>query len=115
MSGWPCLRSDGDGIADDARHDMDVALLEQLARCVDVHRLPLMTLASGRTTLADKFASVVHAVMLESGWSVHDLSGYLDSICTTTTDFGVEYGLRALESRVVRWRMVGGGAGGGRR
>jgi hypothetical protein len=59
----------------------------------DVTHLPLICLASGRTTLADKFFAVAFAVFLVAGGTLQSFATYMSEIVIGTFDFGVEYGL----------------------
>ena len=75
---------------------MDSELFQQLTCHFTLHRLPVLSLASGRTTLADKFAIVMHAIFLEAGSSSIGVVSYCESVSSFATDFGVEFGLSSV-------------------
>lgn len=45
----------------------DLRLIKSIQDVVAIRHLPLVTFASGWTTLADKFVSLIHAFALEAG------------------------------------------------
>ena len=70
--------------------------MDRLRGMLVMHRLPPMTLGSGRTSLADKFAATMQSFWLESG-TAESLSDYCASLVSTTTDLGTEFGLSDLQ------------------
>ena len=71
--------------------------MSQLESHFHLHHLPLVTLGSGRITLADKYGTLMHAFFLEGGPSRQEFSSYCQSFCSLTTDYGVEHGLASVE------------------
>lgn len=52
---------------------------------IQCHTLPLISLASGRGTVKDKFVAVLHALFLDASMQVEGLRTYCSSIATITT------------------------------
>ena len=74
--------------------ESEVDLIDTLSEgLADVSHLPLIVLASGRTTLADKFCSVAFAVFLVAGGSLESFATYMSEVIVGTFDMGVEFGL----------------------
>ena len=64
------------------------------------HHLPIISLASGRTTLVDKFLVIMHAFWLVCG-AIVVLQAYCRSVVAITSDFGVEFGLNNVAPTLV--------------
>lgn len=60
------------------------------------HHLPIMALGSGRTSLQDKFGSVMFAMMLEAGNDEASLASFVQGIVAGTFDLGVEFSLSKI-------------------
>lgn len=60
------------------------------------HHLPIMALGSGRTSLQDKFCSVMFAMMLEAGNDEASLASFVQGIVAGTFDLGVEFSLSKI-------------------
>ena len=71
-------------------------LMATLSSGIDEHHLPIMALGSGRTSLQDKFCSVMLAMMLEAGHSEACLSKFARDIVAGTFDLGVEFSLSSI-------------------
>ena len=71
-------------------------LMATLSSGIDEHHLPIMALGSGRTSLQDKFCSVMFAMMLEAGHSEACLSKFARDIVAGTFDLGVEFSLSTI-------------------
>ena len=76
---------------------MDKTYMRMLTETICVHHLPIMVLGSGRTTLIDKFATIMYGCFLEAGHEDDALSEYASEVVTLTTDFGVEFNLAFVE------------------
>lgn len=77
-------------------------MINELQNGLPLHHLPLITLGSGRTTLLDKFQTLVHAFALESGGTCEELARYCSQIRVITSDFGVEFSLSRVRPAPVR-------------
>ena len=67
-------------------------LMDELRQYLEMHRLPPVLLGSGRTTLPDKFCTLMHAL----AWEVdgpHALRQFCCEVVATTTDLGLEFGV----------------------
>ena len=76
--------------------EAEMSLMAEIHSCTSLHRLPIMTLGSGRGTLADKYLCVLHAMFLEAGGTAMSLQDYTDSFVIGTFDLGVEFSLNAI-------------------
>ena len=74
----------------------DKCILDDLRSNISEHHLPIMALASGRTSLQDKFCSVMYAMMLEAGSTESSLGMYAAEVLTGTFDLGVEFSLSRI-------------------
>ena len=68
-------------------------IMDRLRAFLQIHKFPLVVLASGRESVAFKFEAVTHALYLESGPAVRDLQRLMQEVLVTTTDMGVEHSL----------------------
>ena len=75
--------------------------METLTSALQFHRPPPITLGSGRTSLSDKFCAVMHGLWLDTGSAV-SLASLCDSVCSITTDLGVEFGLTEVQPAPVK-------------
>eukprot|EP00971_Amphidinium_carterae_P352692 6492704-Amphidinium_carterae.2 len=73
----------------------DMRLLESLSAQLHWHHLPVIALNTGRSTLSDKFASILHGIYLETG-TVASLQDYTSSMCVMTSDLGTEFMLNTV-------------------
>ena len=69
-----------------------------ISRSITHHHLPIMGLGSGRTTLQDKFCSVMFAMLLEAGSTENSLNVFLQGIIAGTFDLGVEFALSKVRA-----------------
>ena len=67
-----------------------------------IHHLPIMGLGSGRTSLQDKFCTVMFAMLLEAGSSENSLSVFAQDIVAGTFDLGVEFSLSKVRPTSLR-------------
>ena len=56
-------------VADDEIYEEEVALVDTLTSGFVIHIPPPIVLASGRTTVVDKFQTAMHGIYLETGSS----------------------------------------------
>jgi hypothetical protein len=98
-----CLRSNVPPPWQDAEPDdehaisEEVGILDEMLPELVLHRLPLLGLGSGRGSLAWKFYVTMFASFLESGESPRSFQEYVKSFFVHSSDFGVEFGLTAVE------------------
>ena len=71
---------------------LETQFMDLLSEHLRYHRPPPVVLASGRSTLVDKFCATMHALWLETG-SARSLHTFCRSVASLTTDLGVEFGL----------------------
>ena len=76
--------------------EAEMPLMAEIHSCTSLHRLPIMTLGSGRGTLVDKYLCVLHAMFLEAGATPMSLQNYTELFVVGTFDLGVEFSLNAL-------------------
>ncbi|CAE7235205.1 unnamed protein product [Symbiodinium sp. CCMP2456] len=81
---------------DSAALQAEESIMADLSDSISEHHLPLMALGSGRTSLQDKFMSVMYAMMLESGYSAEGLRAFAQEVCCGTFDLGVEFSLNTI-------------------
>ena len=62
----------------------------------DIHPLPIVTLASGRTSLPFKFHRVAHALLLEAGRDPSDMEVSMAEHVVLSGDMGTEFGLSSV-------------------
>jgi hypothetical protein len=73
---------------DDQIYEEEIALVETVRSSLVVHIPPPIVLASGRTTVSDKFQVAMHGTYLETG-STRALAVACENTVTSTTDLGV--------------------------
>ena len=81
---------------DEAAWPLEAPWLENLSTNLQMHHLPLVSLGSGRTSLADKFRCILFSIVLESGGSAAAVQRWCSSIVTATSDMGVEVALSSV-------------------
>ena len=85
---------------DEEAAKIDAGLIDELSDLFTMHHMPIVVLGSGRTTLRDKWAAIMHA-FLEAGGTFLCLRHFADSFATMTSDFGVEFGLTAVKAHPI--------------
>ena len=71
--------------------------MRKLTAGIVTHRLPILVLGSGRTTLADKFACCLFGFLLDFGYTAESLASFVSEVAVCTTDFGVEFQLASVK------------------
>ena len=85
------MDSDPDDEAIVADEQEKIAILKQN---ISVYSLPLCHLASGRSSLTDKFFIVLYEIFLEAGLTLKCFARVVKEHVAGCTDMGVEFGLR---------------------
>ena len=78
--------------------EAETVLMDILHEGLGRHRhCPLLVLASGKTSLEDKFYICMRAMYMMAGTNFKTLVQFCKSIVGNTTDFGVEFGINRIQ------------------
>ena len=82
--------------------DEELPFLDTLKEMLIIRILPMVVMGSGRLGLMHKFQVLMHAIFLVASHSVQGFIQWIQSIVTSTTDQGVEFGLPSIPSLPLR-------------